>query len=150
MLNDTSGYRHNQRIHAMYVDKLDGLVDTPFFERMSSQWREEQNRCLREIECHQTADKSYLDEGVALFELARSAQGLFGKQEPREKRRLLNFVLSNCSWEDGEAVATWEPGFEPRTASSRFSIAAQLVCSYSDSRTKSTRLKEQSLLLTIW
>ncbi len=43
----------------MYVDKLDGLVDTAFFDRMSNQWREEQNRCQREIERHQNADKSY-------------------------------------------------------------------------------------------
>jgi hypothetical protein len=27
-----------------------------------------------------------------------------GRQEPRQKRRLLNFVLSNCTWEDGEVV----------------------------------------------
>jgi site-specific DNA recombinase len=31
---------------------------------MSNQWRDEQNRCLREIERHQEADKSYMDEGV--------------------------------------------------------------------------------------
>ena len=81
--------RLQDRIHAMYVDKLDGLVDTAFFERMSNQWREEQNRCQREIERHQNADKSYMDEGVQLLELARNAQRLFAKQEPREKRRLL-------------------------------------------------------------
>jgi hypothetical protein len=37
--------RLNDRIHAMYVDKLDGLVEVAFFEKMSNQWREEQNRC---------------------------------------------------------------------------------------------------------
>ena len=84
-----------------------GLVDTAFFEKMSNQWREEQNRCQREIERHQNADKSYKDEGVALLDLARNAQRLFAKQQPREKRRLLNFVLSNCTWEDGEVVATF-------------------------------------------
>ena len=42
--------RLDERIHAMYVDKLDGLVDAAFFERMSNQWREEQNRCQLEIE----------------------------------------------------------------------------------------------------
>src|ERR1700733_16043493 len=52
----------------------------------------------REIERRQNADKSYLDEGVALLDLARNAQRLFAKQEPREKRQLLNFVLSNCTW----------------------------------------------------
>ena len=33
-------------------------------------------------------------------------------QEPREKRRLLNFVLSNCTWEDGEVVATFRQPFD--------------------------------------
>jgi site-specific DNA recombinase len=104
--------RLQDRIHAMYVDKLDGLVDAAFFDKMSNQWREEQNRCLREIDRHQEADKSYMDEGVQLLELARNAQRLFAKQEPREKRRLLNFVLSNCTWEDGEVVATFRQPFD--------------------------------------
>jgi len=41
--------RLGQRIHAMSIDKLDGLVDTAFFETMSKQWRAEQDRCLRAI-----------------------------------------------------------------------------------------------------
>ena len=104
--------RLQDRIHAIYVDKLDGLIDPAFFDKMSNQWREEQNRCQREIDRHQNADKSYLDDGVQLLELARNAQRLFAKQEPREKRRLLNFVLSNCTWEDGEVVATLRQPFD--------------------------------------
>jgi len=96
----------------MYVDKLDGVVDATFFDRMSNQWREEQNRCMREIERLQTADRSYLDEGVQLLELARNAQRLFAKQEPRERHRLLNFPLSNCAWENGEVVATFRQPFD--------------------------------------
>jgi site-specific DNA recombinase len=72
-----AGYKRIQdRINAMYVDKLDGLVDTAFFERMSNPWREEQNRCQREIDRHQNADNSYKDEGAALLDLARNAQRL--------------------------------------------------------------------------
>src|SRR4029077_4221943 len=118
--------RLQDRINAMYVDKLDGVVDTAFFEKMSNQWRDEQNRCLREIERHQQADQSYKDEGVALLDLARNAQRLFAKQEPREKRRLLSFVLSNCSWEDGEVVATFRQPFdmlaETATATERLGV----------------------------
>ena len=51
--------RLQDRINAMCVDKLDGLVDKAFFERMSNQWRDEQLRCLREVERHQNADKSH-------------------------------------------------------------------------------------------
>jgi hypothetical protein len=65
-----------------------------------------------------------MDEGVQLLELARNAQRLFAKQEPREKRRLLNFVLSNCTWEDGEVVATFRQPFDmladTTTAATRF------------------------------
>jgi hypothetical protein len=39
--------RLQNRIHAMYVDKLDGRVDTAFFERMLAEWRAEQDHCLR-------------------------------------------------------------------------------------------------------
>ncbi len=94
------------RIHAMYVDKLDGKIDGAFFERMSAEWRVEQDRCLREIERHHLAEQSYLEEGVRLLELARNARRLFEKQEPREKRRLLNFVVSNCTWKGGRLGAT--------------------------------------------
>src|SRR5262249_49366405 len=75
-------------------------------------WRAEQARCQREIDRHQEADKSYMDEGVQLLELARNAQKLFERQEPREKRRLLNFVLSNCTWEHGAVVARFRQPFD--------------------------------------
>ena len=104
--------RLGERINAMYVDKLDGRVDTAFFDKMLAEWREEQNRCLRDIERHQNAEQSYMNEGVALLELARNAQSLFERQDAREKRRLLNFVLSNCTWDDGEVVATFRQPFD--------------------------------------
>src|SRR5262249_40593909 len=48
---------------------------------------------------------------LALQTLGR-LQLVVAKQEPREKRRLLNFILSNCTWEDGEVVATFRQPFD--------------------------------------
>jgi site-specific DNA recombinase len=104
--------RLQKRLDAMYVDKLDGRVDAAFFDKMSAEWHKEQDRCQGEIDRHQDADESYMDEGVQILELARNAQRLFERQEPRQKRRLLNFVLSNCTWEDGEVVATFRQPFD--------------------------------------
>ena len=104
--------RLGDRINTMYVDKLDGRVDTAFFDRMWAEWREEQNRCLREIEHHGAAEQSYMEEGVHILELARDAQSLFERQQPREKRRLLSFMLSNCTWEDGKVIATLRQPFD--------------------------------------
>jgi site-specific DNA recombinase len=108
----TEHKRLRSRLDAMYIDKLDGRVDAAFYERMSTSWREEQTRCLREIERHQAANESFMDEGVRLLELARNAPRLFERQEPREKRRLLNFLVSNCSWKSGDLTVTLRQPFD--------------------------------------
>jgi hypothetical protein len=61
---------------------------------------------MRMVEEHQVANQNYLEEGVQLLELARRAHMLFERQEPREKRRLLNFVLSNSTRKNGELPPT--------------------------------------------
>ena len=90
------------------TDKIGG----DFYDQMAGEWREEQHRLQREIDRHEAAEQSYMDEGVQILELAQNAQRLFEQQEPRQKRRLLNFLLSNCSWEDGEVIATFRQPFD--------------------------------------
>ena len=104
--------RLQNRIDAMYTDKLDGRIDAAFFDRKASEWRVEQDWLLRSIEEHQATNQTYLEEGVGLLELAQRAHRLFQKQEPREKRRLLNFLLSNCSWKGGELTAAFRQPFD--------------------------------------
>src|SRR4029077_8016762 len=94
------------------VDKLDGKIGGGFYDRFACERREGQRGLQREIDRHQQADEAYMDEGVQILELARNAQRLFAEQEPSEKRRLLNFVLSNCSWEDGAVRATYRQPFD--------------------------------------
>lgn len=104
--------RLQQRIDAMYVDKLDGRITADFYDRRAAEWRTEQDRLLAQIHEHQTADQTYLDEGVRLLELARGAHLAFEKQSPAEKRRLLNFVVSNCVWKNGELTADFRQPFD--------------------------------------
>jgi site-specific DNA recombinase len=79
--------RLGDRINAMYLDKLDGRVDGAFFDKMSAQWREEQNRSMREIAWHESAEQSYMDEGVQILELAQNAQKLFDPQSSGRFRK---------------------------------------------------------------
>jgi site-specific DNA recombinase len=63
--------RLGDRISAMYIDKLDGTIGGDLYDRMAGEWREEQRRLHREIDRHETAEHSYMDEGVQILELAR-------------------------------------------------------------------------------
>ncbi len=104
--------RLDKRLSAMYIDKLDGKIDSSLYDKLAGEWREEQLRCLSDIEHHQEAQRSYMDEGVQLLKLAQSAQRLFAKQDAREKRKLLDFLVSNCSWSNSELSVTLRKPFD--------------------------------------
>ena len=55
---------------------------------------------------------SYLQEGVAILELANRAAELFEKQSGSEKRQLLDFVLSNSTWGNGELRVKFRQPFD--------------------------------------
>jgi hypothetical protein len=74
--------------------------------------RTEQARIMRDLEAHQAANRSYIEEGVQLLELAHAAPVLFESQPPTAKRKLLNSVLSNCTWKGGELTAKYRQPFD--------------------------------------
>jgi site-specific DNA recombinase len=100
------------RIEQMYVDKLDGRINDEFFGRKSSEWRAEQRQVLQAMEQHQNANQSYFEEGAGLLELASRAAELFERQPAGEKRRLLNFVLSNSTWGNRELTPVFRQPFD--------------------------------------
>jgi DNA invertase Pin-like site-specific DNA recombinase len=104
--------RLQDRIDAMYMDKLDGRITNEFFDAQATEFRAQQARVMRDIEAHQTANRSYIEEGIQLLELAHNAHVLFESQPPVEKRKLLDFVLSNCTWKGGELAANYRQPFE--------------------------------------
>ena len=70
-------------------------------------------RAIRDaIEKHETASQSYMEEGITILELAQRAPELFEKQEARETRRLLNSVLSNCTWDGEKLVPEFRQPFD--------------------------------------
>lgn len=117
--------RLRSRVHAMYVDKLDGRIDGAFYVQMAETWQVEQDKLAREITRHQAADRSYLEEGARLIDLAHGSQHLFAKQEPHEERRLLNFVLSNSLWKNGELAVTYRQPFDLIAEATALAAAAE-------------------------
>ena len=53
-----------------------------------------------------------MEAGIRLLELTRNMHRLFEKQQAAEKRRFLNFVVSNSIWQGGEIVPVWRQPFD--------------------------------------
>jgi len=104
--------RLQKRLDVMYEDRLDGRIDVSLFERKSGEYRQEQARILTEIEGYGAADGQYVEAGIRLLELTRNMHRLFEKQQAAEKRRLLNFVVSNSIWKGGKIVPVWRQPFD--------------------------------------
>ena len=102
----------DSRIEQMYEDKLDGTISQAFFDKKSGEWRNRQNTILEKIHQHQTESQSFIEEGIKLLELASNAYSMFVKQPAREKRRLLNFMLSNSVWDGKELVVEFKQPFD--------------------------------------
>jgi len=67
---------------------------------------------MRDIDMHQNANQSYIEEGIRLLDLAQRAPVLFENERPAEKRKLLDFVLSNRRWRDGQLEAVYRKPFD--------------------------------------
>ena len=72
-----------RRLDALYVDKLAGEVAAEFYEQKRDEWRGQQAEVRRKIEQHRHANRTYIDEGVRVFELAQRAKALFLTQARR-------------------------------------------------------------------
>ena len=104
--------RIQARLDKLYEDRIDGFIEPAFFERKQQEWMQSQARVTEQIANFQDANHNYFEDGVRLLELSKKAYFLFKKQNPHEKRRLLNFVCSNSTWKDRALTATFRQPFD--------------------------------------
>ena len=75
------------------------------------QWRESQIRLRAAIERHESANQFYLDEGCRILELASKAYDMWLQQDQTGKRKLLDIILSNCTFDGENLSATYRKPF---------------------------------------
>jgi hypothetical protein len=81
----------------------------------------EQPRLAEQIEAHEKAKVTYIDN---LVELATRAGELFEQQPAHEKRKLLRFVVDQCKWKDGALIYAYKQPFNCVTEPSTFVLPA--------------------------
>lgn len=104
--------RLQNRLDKLYEDRLDGFIEPAFFQRKTGEWRQSQASITEQIAQYEDANQEYFKDGVRLLELSKKAYFLFKKQNPHEKRRLLNFLCSNSTWKDRTLTATFRQPFD--------------------------------------
>ena len=87
-----------------------GDLQAQFFDRISSNWRREQEGLLRRIQDIQRATPVPLDQAIDMLRLTSRASKLFTQQPQSQQRRLLQTVVEKAAWKDGTLqTALFEP-----------------------------------------
>ena len=68
------------------------------------EWNKDLDEVMVKLEALHNTEKKYYEEGVRIIETLKNAFSLYLQQTPSEKRKMLNYLLSNCTLE-GEKVS---------------------------------------------
>jgi len=95
-----------------YNDKLEGKISEDYWLRRCQQWEDEIRSCRHQISRHDNANMNYYRTGVQILELANKAYFLYLRQNHYERRKLLDQVLLNCTFNNGSLSFSYKKPFD--------------------------------------
>jgi site-specific DNA recombinase len=95
-----------------YEDLLDGRISDDFWARKSKAWEAELAVVDGERARFETPQPDSMVTAEKILELAKQAENLYKSQDPAEQRRLLETVLSNCTFDSGSLCPTYSKPFD--------------------------------------
>ena len=95
-----------------YEDYLEGRISEEFWTRKSQQWEAELQTVEAERARVGSPRAAMMVSAEKILELAKQAENLYKSPNPSEQRRLLETVLSNCTFDSGTLRPTYVSPFD--------------------------------------
>jgi site-specific DNA recombinase len=95
-----------------YEDFASGRISGAFWSRKSAEWEAELQTVDAERARLEAAHPPAAATAEKILELAKKAEILYKSQNPTEQRRLLETVLSNCTFDRGTVCPTYTSPFD--------------------------------------
>jgi DNA invertase Pin-like site-specific DNA recombinase len=95
-----------------YEDYVEGKLSDAFWARKSEEWETELGTIEAAMAQLSGPAPQYAVTGAKILELAKQAEFLYKSQNPTEQRRLLETVLSNCTFDRGSLCPTYSKPFD--------------------------------------
>ena len=91
--------RLKTRLEEAYIDKLEGNITSEFWEEKSKEWQAELTNLQVQLRQERANDPlAILDNAKSTIELSQNAHVQYFRKDWGEKRRVLQRVLSNCTY----------------------------------------------------
>ncbi|MEQ1933072.1 MAG: recombinase family protein [Fimbriimonadaceae bacterium] len=100
------------RLETLYLDKLEGEITADFYRETRDKWQGRITDLELEIAALDRAEPTSVDQAMTILELASTAHIRFKNADSEQKRKLLQFMLSNSTWTDGKLVVELHEFFD--------------------------------------
>jgi len=100
------------KIDRGYEDFVSGRISETFWSRKSAEWETELQTVDAERARLERTHAPAVATAEKILELAKKAEILYKSQNPGEQRRLLETVLSNCTFDRGSLKPTYTSPFD--------------------------------------
>ena len=106
--------RLQNRIEAIYEDKLDGLITPEQYQTRLKMYSSEKSELLRQHQKLEEDNTKYYEAGFAVHELACRAKEIYlsTKAQTEERRLLMSYAFSNLTLSQGKLKVKYTPAFE--------------------------------------
>ena len=94
--------RIETRLDKLLTAYCDGTIGIKLYQDKSHAWNKNLEEINIKLEALRVANKKYYEEGVKIIEMLKNVYSLYLQQTPSEKRKMLNYLLSNCTLKDGK------------------------------------------------
>ena len=95
-----------------YEDYVTGKISDEFWTRKSQEWEAELQTVDVERKRGKQPPVAVMATAAKITELAKQAEFVYNTQDPAEQRRLLETVLSNCTFDRGSLSPTYSKPFD--------------------------------------
>jgi site-specific DNA recombinase len=99
------------RLDAIYDDKLDGRITQDMYDRKFVQYTAERDKLVSDLERHTKANTNYFELASRIIDLSRQAAELYRRRSETEKRQLLSLAFSNLQMDREKLVHRYEKPF---------------------------------------
>ena len=100
------------KLDRAYDDYLDGRLSESLWMRKSVEWESELTTIDGELSRLSRPNPAIVATGERILELAKTAHSRYLEEDLAERRRLLDSVLSNCTFDRGSVYPTYKKPFD--------------------------------------
>lgn len=93
--------RLKSRLNKLYIDRIDGVIDEDFYNENRKAWQTEIDDAQIGLNAILKNNKYFIEDVSRVLELCKNASYVYLNGNDDEKRKLVNLLCSNLSW-DGE------------------------------------------------